>query len=95
VSRLAASGAPGPDVRGTLLQAPGRLVVTGITHGRRRLPPAHGRPVRLPHLRVGDAEVGQGLALAVPVAGLPADRQRVLVAADGNATEYPVLYASN
>ena len=74
---------PGPGAGGPLLQARGCLVVTGIAHGRRRVPPAGGCPVRLPHVLVGVAEVAQGLALAVPVAGLPEDHQRLLVAADG------------
>jgi hypothetical protein len=37
----------------------------------------------MPQLPVGGAEVAQGPALAVPVAGLSPDRQRLLVAVDG------------
>lgn len=74
---------PGLSVRGQLFEAPGRLVFTGITHRRRCFSPERRRPVTLPHLLVGVDEVVQGLALAVPVAGLPHDRQRLLVAADG------------
>jgi hypothetical protein len=55
-------------------------MVTGIVHGRRRVPPAGGCPVLL-HVLAGEAEVGEGLALAAPVAGLPEDRQRLLAAA--------------
>src|SRR5690348_10967405 len=73
---------PGQNTRSQLLQVPGLLMVTGITHRRRRLPAAHGCSVTLPQLGVGLAEVAQGHALAVPVADLPADRQRLLVAAD-------------
>jgi hypothetical protein len=72
---------PGTAVSGQLFQAPGRLVVSGITHRRR--PPALGCLARLPQLPVGDAEVAQGPALAVPVTGLPENRQRLLAVADG------------
>jgi hypothetical protein len=58
-------------------------MVTGIVHGRRRVPPAGGCPVLLLHVLAGEAEVSQGLALAVPVAGLPPDRQCFLVVAGG------------
>ena len=76
---------PGLSVRGPLLQAPSLLVITGIMHRRRRLPPEHHRPVTLLQLLVDLAEVGQGQALAVPVAGLPEDLQRLLVAGDASS----------
>ena len=75
---------------GHLCQAYGFLVVASITHGRRRLPPAHGCPAGLPYLLVGPAEVVQGLALAVPVPGLPVDRGRVLAGTDRLLKPRPV-----
>ena len=58
-------------------------MVTGIAHGRCRLPPAFGCPVRLPQLVIRGAEVAQGHALAMPVAGLLLDCKRLPVAVDG------------
>jgi len=58
-------------------------MVTGITHRRRRLLPAQSRPVMLPHHLIDIAEEGQNRTLAISVAGLPEERQRLLAAADG------------
>ena len=60
----------------------GFLVIACIPHGRCRLSPVRGCPGWLPHLLLGTAEVAQSLALAVPVAGLPADDRRVPESAD-------------
>src|SRR5438309_11582909 len=71
------------DVRRKLLKAGGFLVVGDMTHRRRRVLPACGRPVGLPQVPVGVAEGGEGLALTVPIADLTEDRERLLVAGDG------------
>src|ERR1700731_1327884 len=73
----------GLGARSQLLQARGFLVVTGIAHGRRRLPQALHCSGRLLRLSVSEAEVVQGLALAVPVTGRPEDRHGLLAAVDG------------
>ena len=45
--------------------------------------PAHGCAVRLPEIPVGQAEVAEDRALALPVVSLTEDRQRLLAARDG------------
>jgi hypothetical protein len=72
-----------PRIDGQLLQARSFCVVTGITHGRRRILPVFGCAVRLPEIPVGVAEVAQRRAFAVLLAALAVDRQRFLVEADG------------
>jgi hypothetical protein len=55
--------------RSLLLQPRGLFVVTGAAHGCRRFPPAVDGLVDPPQLRVGVAEVAQGLALGGAVPG--------------------------
>lgn len=68
--------------RRELFQARGLLVVVGIAHARRCLLPTRGCPTGLPHRLLEIAEVAQGRTLAVPVAGFPEDRRRVLETAE-------------
>jgi len=56
----------GSSAYALLHQARRFVVVTGITHSGHRVLPACGCLVRLPQALVGQAEVGQGLALWNP-----------------------------
>jgi hypothetical protein len=65
-------------------------MVTRIMHRRRRLPPAPSGSVRLPHLLVCVAKVGQGLTLLhrSPVSCLIASDCRYQVMASSNRRNF-------